>query len=63
MEKIRNQFPEQQARAADFFAALLLELGVRFWALLEPAFLSMHQKGIRPKPVWRGLDALEQGKL
>jgi hypothetical protein len=63
MEKFRNQFPEQQARAADFFAALLLELGVRFWALLEPAFLSMHQKGIRPKPVWRGLDALEQGKL
>ena len=63
MEKFRKQFPEQQARAADFLAALLLELTIRFWALLEPAFLSMHQKGVRPKPVWKGLDALEQGKL
>jgi hypothetical protein len=63
MEKFRKQFPEQQARAADFFAALLLELMSRFWALLEPAFLSMHQKGIRPKPIWKGLDALAQGKL
>jgi hypothetical protein len=63
LEKFRKQFPEQQARAADFFAALLLELVARFWAPLEPAFLSMHQEGIRPRPVWKGADALEQGKL
>jgi len=61
MEEFRNHFPQDQNRAAEFFASLMLELVGLFWERLEPAFLDMHGKGLRPIPVWKGMQALEQG--
>ncbi|RXH58321.1 hypothetical protein GRAN_1631 [Granulicella sibirica] len=60
--EFESHFPPDQARAAEFIVGLFIDLTNQFWIRLGPNFLVLHQKGQRPKPVWKGYIGVEQGQ-
>ena len=61
-QEFEDHFPPIQARAAQFIVGLFIDLTNQFWIRLGPNFLILHQKGQRPKPVWKGYIGVEQGQ-